>query len=91
MSEERKKQIKKRVLLKIRCIRAFDNRQNKTIKKNAKYQNTLTEERKRQIVKRVMLKLKCIRALDNRKKRVRRYIPIKDAKYVNTLSEERKI
>ena len=68
MSDERKKQIKRRVLLKLRCIRAFDNRPKKeyTPIKGAKYVPIMSEERKRQLIKRVLLKLRCVRVFDNR-------------------------
>ena len=68
MNEERKKQLIKRVLFKLRIIRIFDNR--KTAEKyipvkGAKYVPTLTEDRKKQITKRAMLKIKCILAFTN--------------------------
>jgi len=68
LTEERKAQIKKRVMLKIKCIHAFTNgykwHSNRT---DVKYVPTLTQERKRKILKSVLFKLRIIRIFDNRK------------------------
>ena len=68
MTEERKRQVKKRVMMKIKCVNAFTKgykwHQNRTDKK---YTPTLTEERKKKIIRSVLFKLKIIRIFDNRK------------------------
>ena len=67
-------------MLKLRCIRAFDNRKAKEQIKIS----VMSEERKRQIKKRVLLKIKCIRAFDNRK--TKKFVIHKNARYENTLT-----
>ena len=54
MTEERKRQVKKRVMMKIKCVNAFTKgykwHQKRTDKK---YTPTLTEERKKKIIRSV--------------------------------------
>ena len=90
MSDERKKQIKMRIMFKIKCVLAFTNGYNwQSNRVDKKYVPTLTQERKNKIIKRVMFKLRIIRIFDNRKTD-EKYEPIKGARYQPTLTEEKK-